>query len=98
MILNGQNGVRRQARPTYRKPYLAAIDDIPLARGFKVPSFTLFNGEDSYSSTLEHVGRFSTQYVSIETQPLLKLRLFGSSLSGQAFTWYSSLALTFIRT
>ncbi|CAL9009181.1 unnamed protein product, partial [Prunus brigantina] len=32
---------RRGERPTYRKPYPAYIDQIPLPPGFKVPSFTL---------------------------------------------------------
>ncbi|CAL9018576.1 unnamed protein product [Prunus brigantina] len=32
---------RRGERPTYRKPYPAYIDQIPLSPGFKVPNFTL---------------------------------------------------------
>ncbi|BFG34689.1 hypothetical protein CerSpe_209630 [Prunus speciosa] len=92
LFYNGQAGIRRAARPTYQKPYPAYIDDLPFPRGFKVPNFSLFNGEDLYTSALEHIGRFSAQCVAIETQPLLKLRLFGSSLSGQAFTWYSNLS------
>ncbi|BFG35131.1 hypothetical protein CerSpe_214060 [Prunus speciosa] len=92
LVYNGQAGIRRAARPTYQKPYPAYIDDLPFPRGFKVPNFSLFNGEDLYASGLEHIGRFSAQCVAIETQPLLKLRLFGSSLSSQAFTWYSNLS------
>ena len=78
-------------RPTYKKPYPAYIDQIPLSQGFKVPNFTLFNGEDHHASSVEHIGRFSVQCIAIENNPLLKLRLFGNSLSGQAFTWYTSL-------
>ncbi|CAL9012727.1 unnamed protein product [Prunus brigantina] len=48
---------RRGERPTYRKPYPACIDQIPLPPGFKVPSFTLFNGEDPHASSVEHIGR-----------------------------------------
>ncbi|CAL8082575.1 unnamed protein product [Prunus armeniaca] len=92
LVYNGQASVRRPARPTYQKPYPAYIGDLPFPRGFKVPSFSLFNGEDLYALALEHIGWFSAQCVSIETQPLLKLRLFGSFLSGQAFTWYSNLS------
>ncbi|CAL2247105.1 unnamed protein product [Prunus armeniaca] len=77
---------RRGERPTYRKPYPAYIDQIPLSPSFKVPNFTLFNGEDTHASSVEHIGRFFVQCIAIENNPLLKLRLFGNSLSGQAFT------------
>lgn len=77
---------RRGERPTYKKPYLAYIDRMPLPPGFKVPNFTLFNGEDAHASSIEHIGRFSVQCIAIENNPLLKLKLFGNSLSGQAFT------------
>ncbi|CAL9004374.1 unnamed protein product [Prunus brigantina] len=89
---------RRGERPTYRKPYPAYIDQIPLPPGFKVPNFTLFNGEDPHASSVEHIGRFSVQCIAIENNPLLKLRLFGNSLSGQAFTWYTSLPANSIQT
>ncbi|CAL9017438.1 unnamed protein product, partial [Prunus brigantina] len=52
---------RRGERPTYRKPYPAYIDQIPLPPGFKVPNFTLFNGEDPHASSVEHIGRFSPE-------------------------------------
>ncbi|CAL2246652.1 unnamed protein product [Prunus armeniaca] len=78
---------RRGERPTYRKPYPADINQIPLSPGFKVPNFTLFNGDDPHASSVKHIGRFSVQCIAIENNPLLKLRLFRNSLSGQAFTW-----------
>ena len=78
-------------RPTYKKPYPAYIDQIPLSQGFKVPNITLFNGEDPHASSVERIGRFSIQCIAIENNPMLKLRLFGNSLSGPAFTWYTSL-------
>ncbi|CAL8988830.1 unnamed protein product, partial [Prunus brigantina] len=89
---------RRGERPTYRKPYPAYIDQIPLPPGFKVPNFTLFNGEDPHASSVEHIGRLSVQCIAIENNPLLKLRLFGNSLSGQAFTWYTSLPPNSVQT
>ncbi|CAB4268496.1 unnamed protein product [Prunus armeniaca] len=92
LVYNGQAGIQRPTGLTYQKPDPAYIDDLPFRRGFKVPSFSLFNGEDLYALVLEHIGRFSAQCISIETQPLLKLRLFGSSLSSQAFIWYSNLS------
>ncbi|XP_021819591.1 uncharacterized protein LOC110761433 [Prunus avium] len=83
--------VRIGERPTYRKPYPAYIDQMPLPPSFKVPNFTLFNGEDAHASSVEHIGRFSVQCIAIETNPLLKLKLFGNSLSAQAFTRYTNL-------
>ncbi|CAL8152314.1 unnamed protein product [Prunus armeniaca] len=89
---------KRGERPTYGKPYPAYIDQKPLSPGFKVPNFTLFNGEDPYASSVEHIGRFSVQCIAIENNPLLKLRLFRNSLSGQAFTWYTSLPANSVQT
>ncbi|CAL2238064.1 unnamed protein product [Prunus armeniaca] len=89
---------RRGERPTYRKPYPAYVDQIPLSSGFKVPNFTLFNGENPHASSVEHIGRFSIQCIAIENNPLLKLRLFGNSLSRQAFTWYTNLPANSIQT
>ncbi|XP_016648289.1 PREDICTED: uncharacterized protein LOC107880712 [Prunus mume] len=89
---------RRGERPTYRKPYPAYIDQILLSPGFKVPNFTLFNGEDPHASSVEHIGRFSIQCIAIENNPLLKLRIFGNSLSGQAFTWYTNLPANSVQT
>ncbi|XP_021810936.1 uncharacterized protein LOC110754203 [Prunus avium] len=89
---------RRGEMPTYRKPYPAYIDQIPLSPGFKVPNFTLFNGKDTHASSVEHIGRFSVQCIAIEDNPLLKLRHFGNSLFGQAFTWYTNLPANFVQT
>ncbi|CAL9011774.1 unnamed protein product [Prunus brigantina] len=88
----------RGERPTYKKPYPAYIDQILLSPGFKVPNFTLFNREDTHASSVEHIGRLSVQCIAIENNPLLKLRLFGNSLSGQAFTWYTSLPANSVQT
>ncbi|CAL2256873.1 unnamed protein product [Prunus armeniaca] len=89
---------RKGERPTYRKPYQAYIEQIPLSQGFKVPNFTLFNGKDPHASLVEHIGRFSVLCIATKNNPLLKLRLFGNSLSGQVFTWYTSLPANFVQT
>ncbi|CAL8155834.1 unnamed protein product [Prunus armeniaca] len=93
-----ESEARRGERPTYRKPYPAYIDQIPLSPGFKVPNFTLFNRKDPHASSVEHIGRFSVQCIAIENNPLLKLRLFGNSLYGQAFTWYTNLSANSVQT
>ncbi|CAL8163274.1 unnamed protein product [Prunus armeniaca] len=40
-------------------------------RGFKVPNFTLFNGEDPHASSVEHIGRIQ-QKVTISDLAALK--------------------------
>ncbi|CAL8993528.1 unnamed protein product [Prunus brigantina] len=62
---------RRGKRPTYKKPYPAYIDQMPLSPGFKVPNFTLFNGEYIHASSVEHIGRFSPE-VTISDLAALK--------------------------
>ncbi|XP_020421340.1 uncharacterized protein LOC109949659 [Prunus persica] len=89
---------RKGERPAYRKPYPAYIDQMPLSPGFKVPNFALFNGEDTHALSVQHIGRFSIQCITVENNPLLKLMLFGNSLSGQAFTWYPNLPANSIQT
>ncbi|GKV12837.1 hypothetical protein SLEP1_g23931 [Rubroshorea leprosula] len=78
--------------PSYHKPYPDYIDrDNPFPRGFKVPEFTLFSG-DASQSTIEHIGRFTIQCGEALGDDFLKLRLFPSSLTGTALTWYLSLS------
>lgn len=89
---------RKGERLVYKKPYPTYIDQMPLPPGFKVPNFTLFNGEDSYASLVDHIGNFFVQCIAIENNPLLKLRLFGNSLSGQAFSWYTNFPANFVHT
>ncbi|GKV34003.1 hypothetical protein SLEP1_g42432 [Rubroshorea leprosula] len=83
--------LRPLVRPAYRKPYPDYIDqENPFPRGFKVPEFTLFSGDGGYS-TIEHIGRFTIQCGEASGDDNLKLRLFPSSLTSTALTWYLSL-------
>ncbi|GLU07026.1 hypothetical protein SLE2022_240060 [Rubroshorea leprosula] len=83
--------LRPLVRPAYRKPYPDFIDqENPFPRGFKVPEFTLFSRDGGYS-TIEHVGRFTIQCGEASGDDNLKLRLFPSSLTSTALTWYLSL-------
>ncbi|CAL2238250.1 unnamed protein product [Prunus armeniaca] len=60
---------RKGERPTYRKPYPAYIDQIPLSPGFKVLNFTLFNGEDPHASSVEHIGSDLADLKQSEDEP-----------------------------
>ncbi|GKV47379.1 hypothetical protein SLEP1_g54284 [Rubroshorea leprosula] len=84
--------LRPLVRPAYRKPYPDYIDqENPFPRGFKVSEFTLFSGDGGYS-TIEHIGRFTIQCGEASGDDNLKLRLFPSSLTSTALTWYLSLS------
>ena len=51
-------GQRRMPRRPYRKPYPERIDREEWPRGFKIPDFTMFSGEDE-KTALEHISRFT---------------------------------------
>jgi hypothetical protein len=74
----------------YQKPYPDYYNQLPYARGYRVPGFTKFSGEDG-KTTLEHVGQFILQCGEASANDTLKLRMFPLSLSGTDFTWFTSL-------
>jgi hypothetical protein len=75
----------------YQKSYLDYYNQLPYPRGYKVPVFSKFIGEDG-KTTLEHVGQFILQYGEASANYALKLRMLPLSLSDTAFTWFTSLA------
>lgn len=83
--------VRPLMRPTSRKPYPDWIDRVhPFPKGYKVPEFVLFFGEEK-KSTIEHIARFSVQCGEARSKDYLKLRLFANSLTKSAFPWYMNI-------
>jgi hypothetical protein len=74
----------------YQKPYPDYYDQLPYPRGYRVPEYSKFSEEDG-KTTLEHVGQFILQYGEISSNDTLKLRMYPLSLSGTAFTWFTSL-------
>jgi hypothetical protein len=82
---------------TYQKPYPDLFDNVPYPRGFRVPNFTKFMGEDS-KTTYEHVGQFLVQVSDYGMSIMHKIRLFPLSLSGMAFNWFVSLSANSIDT
>jgi hypothetical protein len=64
---------------------------LPYPRGYRVPEFSKFSGEDG-KTTLEHVGQFILQCGEAGANEVLQLRMFSLSLSGTTFTWFTSLA------
>jgi hypothetical protein len=74
----------------YRTPYPSGYDQIPFPPRFKVTDFTMFFGQDE-TSTMEHITRFIIQCGEAGNVDALRIQLFSSSLSGLAFSWFTSL-------
>jgi hypothetical protein len=90
-IMKDQFGIKPKFNTySYRTPYPSAYDLIPLPNWYTVPDFTKFFGQDD-TSTMEHVNRFIIQCGEAASRDELRVRLFLSSLSGSAFTWFISL-------
>jgi len=75
---------------SYQTSYPPTYDLILLPNRYKVSDFTKFSGQDD-TSTMEHVNRFIIQCGEAVNRDELRVRLFSSSLSGSAFTWFISL-------
>jgi len=74
----------------YKTPYPAAYDQIPLPHKYKLPDFTKFSGQGEVS-IVEHINRFIMQCGEAAQNDALKVHLFSMSLSGSAFTWFTTL-------
>ena len=65
----------------------------PYPRRYRILGFSFFSREDGQSS-MEHVARFTVQcgeLANYENLYHFKIRLFPNSLTGVAFTWYTTL-------
>jgi len=90
-VMRDQFGIKPKVNTYfYRTPYPPTYDLIPLPNRYKVLDFTKFSGQDD-TSTVEHVNQFIIQCGEAAKRDELRVRLFSSSLSGSAFTWFVSL-------
>jgi hypothetical protein len=80
---------------TYQKSYPIYFDLVQYPAGFRLPDFIKFNGEDK-KSTFEHISQYLAQLGEAGSISELKVRLFSLSLTGTAFSWFTSLAPNFI--
>ena len=62
---------------------------------YRLPKFTKFTGQDS-TSIIEHVSRYVTQLGEASIEEAHRVCFFSLSLSGPAFTWFSSLVVNSI--
>jgi hypothetical protein len=66
----------------YQKPYPNFFDTVSYPRGFRVPKFVKFAGEES-KSTYKHIGQFLAQVSDYGITDVHKIRLFPLSLSSK---------------
>ncbi|XP_050897532.1 uncharacterized protein LOC127104388 [Lathyrus oleraceus] len=88
MAQNGLNtGLRRL---NYTSPLSEYALQIELPRGCKIPKFTKFSGDTS-ESTIEHIARYMTEAGDLANSENLRMKCFSSSLTKNAFTWFTTL-------
>src|SRR3712207_5421498 len=80
----------------YRRPYPEWMEQVALPHRYKLPEFGKFSGQDNVS-TVEHISRYLAQLGEASAQDALKVRLFPLSLSGSAFSWFTSLPAGSVR-
>jgi hypothetical protein len=80
-----------RGRVYQNQSYLNYYDQLPYPKGYRVSRFSKFSGEYD-KTTLQHVGQFTLQCDEASANDTLKLRIFSLSLSGTAFTYFTSFA------
>ena len=90
-VMRDQFGLKpKQQNLMYKTPYPAAYDQLSLPHKYKLPDFIKFSGQGEVS-TVEHINRFIVQCGEAAQHNALKVCLFSMSLSGSAFTWFTTL-------
>ena len=74
----------------YQKPYPPEFDFVSYPTSWHVIEFVKFNGDDSHT-TWEHVSQYVLQLGEAGLNDALRVCLFSLSLTGTAFSWFSSL-------
>ncbi|XP_058783668.1 uncharacterized protein LOC131658387 [Vicia villosa] len=88
MAQNGMNiGLRR---PNYTSPLADFVLQAELPRGCKILKFTKFSGDTS-ESIVEHIARYLTEAGDLTNSENLRIKYFPSSLTKNAFTWFTTL-------
>ena len=80
---------------SYKYQYPEWYDLVTLPTNCRLPEFAKFTGQDS-TSTIEHVSQYLTQLSEALVEEAHQVCFFSLSLSGPAFTWFSSLPVNSI--
>jgi hypothetical protein len=75
----------------YQKSYPLHFDLVPYPMGWCTPNFVKFNGEDN-RTTWDHLSQYLAQLGEVGSIDALKVHWFSLSLTGTAFSWFSSLS------
>ena len=94
-MMNNQFSLKPKGQTLFVRPYLEWYDLVALPTNYRLPEFAKFTGEDSIG-TIEHVSRYLTQLGEASVEEAHRVYFFSLSLSGLAFTWFSSLLVNSI--
>ena len=95
-MMKNQFGLKPKGQTfLYKRPYPEWYDLVALPTKHRLLEFAKFTGQDS-TSIIEHASRYLTQLSEASVEEAHRVRFFSLSLSGPAFTWFSSLAVNSI--
>jgi hypothetical protein len=91
-VLQNQFGLKpKNQGHMYTPPFPEWYHRVALPNRVKVPTeFTKFSGQDD-TSTVEHIARYLMQLGEASADEAFRIRYFPLSLTGPAFTWFTSL-------
>ena len=95
-MIKNQFGLKPKGQTfSYTRPYLEWYDLVALPTNYRLLEFAKFTGQDN-TSTIEYVSWYLTQLGEASVEETHRVRFFSLSLSGRAFTWFSSLPVNSI--
>ena len=95
-MIKNQFGLKSKGQTfSYKCPYPEWYDLVALPTNYRLSEFAKFTGQDS-TSTIEHVSRYLTLLGETSIEEAHRVRFSSLSLSGPAFTWFSSLPVNSI--
>jgi hypothetical protein len=91
-VLQNQFGLKTKNQGhVYTPPFPEWYRRVALPNWVKVPTeFTKFSGHDD-TSTVEHIAQYLMQLEEASADEAFRIRYFPLSLTGPAFTWFTSL-------
>ena len=95
-MMKNQFGLKPKGQTfSYKHSYPEWYNLVAFPTNYRLPEFAKFTGQDS-TSTIEHVSRYLTQLGEAFIEKAHQVCFFSLSLSGLAFTWFSSLPVNSI--
>jgi len=90
--LLAQNGFNMGLhRPNFVLALSKYVLETDFPRNTKIPKFTKFAGETN-ESKIEHIARYLMEAGDLANNESLKMKYFPSSLTKNAFTWFTTLS------